>query len=215
LEMNDVFFAMPFVPGQISSESWVEGGVMTKKSFRANEPIFPESIKIDKNTKNRVLKKSIHEFKAMLSKASIALNSEFSVEFSHHHGADNFREVGALIIDCINREYCKKLILVLPGQRHPSHYHKKKEETFQVLSGVFESVIDGHHRVMRPGDIALVQPGVWHEFWSKEGCIVEEVSTTHYDNDSVYNNKKINDLERSKRKTAVKNWGRFELVESD
>ena len=41
---------MPFVPGQISSESWVEGGVMTKKSFRANEPIFPESIKIDKNT---------------------------------------------------------------------------------------------------------------------------------------------------------------------
>ena len=68
---------------------------------------------------------------------------------------------------------------------------------------------------MKPGDIALVQPGVWHEFWSKEGCIVEEVSTTHYDNDSVYNNKKINDLARTERKTAVKNWGRFELVEGD
>jgi sialic acid synthase SpsE/quercetin dioxygenase-like cupin family protein len=215
LDINDVYFAMPFVPGQISSESWVDGGVVVNKSFKVNEPLFPESIKINKNTKNRVLKKSIHEFKAMLSKSSIVLNSEFGVEFSHHHGAENFREVGALIIDCINREYCKKLILVLPGQRHPSHYHKKKEETFQVLSGVFESVIDGHHRVMKPGDIALVQPGVWHEFWSKEGCIVEEVSTTHYDNDSVYNNKKINDLARTERKTAVKNWGRFELVEGD
>ena len=78
----------------------------------------------------------------MLSKASIMLNSEFGVEFSHHYGAEHFREVGALIIDCINREYCKKLILVLPGQKHPSHFHKRKEETFQVLTGVFESLID-------------------------------------------------------------------------
>ena len=183
------------------------------KSFKINEPIFPDNITITRNTKNLVLKKSIHEFKAMLSKASIKLNSEFGVEFSHHYGAEHFREVGALIIDCINREYCKKLILVLPGQKHPSHFHKRKEETFQVLTGVFESVIDGHHRIMKPGETALVQPGVWHEFWSKDGCIVEEVSTTHYNDDSVYSDKKINDLERAERKTIVKNWGRFELVE--
>jgi N-acetylneuraminate synthase len=65
---------------------------------------------------------------------------------------------------------------------------------------------------MNPGETALVQPGVWHEFWSKDGCIVEEVSTTHYNDDSVYSDKKINDLERTERKTIVKNWGRFELV---
>ena len=58
----------------------------------------------------------------------------------------------------------------------------------------------------------MVQPGVWHEFWSKGGCIVEEVSTTHYNDDSVYSDKKINDLPRAERKTTVKNWGRFELV---
>jgi sialic acid synthase SpsE/quercetin dioxygenase-like cupin family protein len=215
LSANDVYFAMPFVTGQISSESWIEEGIVVNKSFKVNEPLFLNSITIVKNIKNQVLKRSIHEFKAMLTKASITLNSEFGVEFSHHYGVENFKEVGALIIDCINREYCKKLILILPGQKHPSHFHKKKEETFQVLSGVFESVIGGHHRVMRPGEVVLVQPGVWHEFWSKDGCIVEEVSTTHYDNDSVYSDKKINDLERSDRKTVVKNWGRFELVESD
>ncbi len=44
---------------------------------------------------------------------------------------------------------------------------------------------------MKPGETALVQPGVWHEFWSKDGCIVEEVSTTHYNDDSVYSDKKL------------------------
>jgi len=213
LTADDVYFAMPFVPGQISSESWTDGGIVINKSFKINEPIFPNDITITVDTKNEVLKKSIHEVKAMLSQASIVLNSEFGIEFSHHYGVERFREIGALIIDCINREYCKKLIIVLSGQKHPSHYHKRKEETFQVLTGVFESIIDGHHRVMYPGETALVQPGVWHEFWSKDGCIIEEVSTTHYDDDSVYNDKKINDLKRSERKTVVKNWGRFELVE--
>ena len=211
LSIDDVYFAMPFVPGQISSESWVDGGIKVNKSFKVNEAIFPNDIVIAKKTKNEVLKKSIHEVKAMLNQASIVLNSDFGIEFSHHYGAENFREVGALIIDCINRKYCKKLIVILPGQKHPSHYHKRKEETFQVLTGVFECVIDNHHRTMYPGETALVQPGVWHEFWSKDGCIVEEVSTTHYNDDSIYNDKKINDLERSDRKTVVKNWGRFEL----
>ncbi len=215
LTMKDVYFAMPFVPGQLSSESWVNMGVLTSKLIKANDPIFPDSIVVNKKNENDVLKKSIHEVKAMLNEASISLNSEFGIEFSHHYGPAKFREVGALIIDCINREYCKKLIVVLPGQKHPSHYHKRKEETFQVLKGVFECLIDGHKKILYPGETALVQPGVWHEFWSKDGCIIEEVSTTHYKNDSVYSDKNINDLELSERKTTVQNWGRFELIEND
>ena len=214
LSEDDIYFAMPFVPGQLSSESWINKGIILDNALKVNEPIFPHNVVITKKVKNEVLKKSIHKVKAMLNEASITLNSEFTIEFSHHYGADMFEEVGALIIDCINREYCKKLIVVLPGQKHPSHYHKRKEETFQVLTGEFESIIDGHHRVLKPGETALVQPGVWHQFWSKDGCIVEEVSTTHYDNDSVYNDKKINDLQRSERKTVVQNWGRFELIEN-
>jgi len=213
LNIEDVYFAMPFVEGQISSESWADDSIQINKSFEINEPIFPENITLNEKKSMQVLKESIHEVKAMFNMASITLNSDFGIEFSHHYGAEKFREVGALIVDCINREYCKKLVVVLPGQKHPSHYHKRKEETFQVLSGIFESIIDGRHRVLYPGDTALVQPGVWHEFWSKDGCIIEEVSTTHYNDDSVYNDKKINDLKRSERKTVVKNWGRFEIEE--
>jgi len=122
--------------------------------------------------------------------------------------------VGAVIIECINREYCKKLVVQLPHQQHPSHYHARKEETFQVLYGVLFSKIDGHVREMHPGDTVLVQPGVWHSFWTEDtGVIFEEVSTTHYNDDSFYEDKQINKLERSERKTVVDNWGRFQLAD--
>ena len=40
-----------------------------------------------------------------------------------------------------------------------------------------------------------------------------KLSTTHYNNDSVYKDKKINEMQRDHRKTKVKNWGRWELNE--
>ena len=54
-------------------------------------------------------------------------------------------------------------------------------------------------------------PGVWHRFWSDTGCVLEEVSTTHYNNDSVYRDPKIESLERHERKTVVDHWGRFQI----
>ena len=123
----------------------------------------------------------------------------------------NFRKIGAVIIGCINRDYCKKLVVQLPGQEHPSHYHARKEETFQVLHGVLSVKVDGRVRELHPGDTVLVQPGVWHSFWTQTGVIFEEVSTTHYNDDSFYEDKWINKLERSERKTVVGNWGRFQL----
>ena len=56
-----------------------------------------------------------------------------------------------------------------------------------------------------------MQPGVWHSFWTDIGVIFEEVSTTHYNDDSFYEDKAINKMERWERKTVVDNWGRFQL----
>ena len=50
---------------------------------------------------------------------------------SHHYGIEKYEEWGAAILNCINREYCKKLIVLLPGQNHPFHHPVKKEETFK------------------------------------------------------------------------------------
>ena len=106
-----------------------EGGIVTNK-IKVNDPIFPENIKITKKLKILFLKINT-QYKAMLNKASIALNSEFGIEFSHHYGVDNFAETGALLIDCINRDYCKKISSSFTWLIH--HTFTEKEETFQVL----------------------------------------------------------------------------------
>ena len=168
-------------------------------------------MQIPHDPNSQVLYSAIHSLKAMLNEARIALNTDFKVEFSHHAGIEKFPEVGATFIDCVNREYCKKLVIQMPGQYHPLHYHKKKEETFQVLYGIMEIEVDGRCRTLFPGDTQLVPQGVWHEFSTKTGVIFEEISTTHFNDDSFYEDKAINRVERSARKTIVKHWGRYQI----
>ena len=206
-----VYFAMPFVNGQISSSQWKEG-ITALETVHPDAPLMEAQVNIPSDPDRLIIQRAVHEIKAMLNEAKIALNSEFKVEYSHHYGIKNFRETGAILIDCVNREYCKKLIIQLPGQRHPLHFHKRKEETFQVLHGVLNVEVDGHYRELHPGSTILIQPGVWHQFWADTGVIFEEISTTHYNDDSFYKDKVINKMQRSERKTVVDHWGRFQLV---
>ncbi len=207
---NDIYFAFPYQSKQLDSEKWKPGSVLTK-DILADSPIKEADLRLPKQPKNLPLKHAIHDVKALLNEAKIILGDEFKIEYSHHHGIKNFHKTGAIIINCINREYAKKIIIQLPGQKHPKHYHKRKEETFQVLYGILHSDLNGTHKTLHPGDTLLVQPGVWHSFWTDDGCIFEEVSTTHFDDDSFYKDKKINNMKREDRKTFVNHWGRFEI----
>ncbi|MFQ5416353.1 MAG: D-lyxose/D-mannose family sugar isomerase [Myxococcota bacterium] len=211
IKPNQVFFAMPYNDGQLESGLFRDG-IRVTENIAPNGVVALGGIEIPEDEDVQVIKAAVHEVKAMLNEARVHLGPDFVVEYSHHYGISNFRKVGAVLIECINREYCKKLVVQLPHQRHPSHYHARKEETFQILFGTLFARIDGHVRELHPGDTVLVQPGVWHSFWTEEtGVIFEEVSTTHYNNDSFYEDKQINKLERSERKTVVDNWGRFQL----
>ncbi len=211
LKRDQVFFAMPYEDGQLSSNNWRDDAITATSDIKALQGVMETGIDIPPMPDTQVIKTAVHDVKALLNFAKVALNSEFEVEYSHHYGVSNFRETGAVIITCINREYCKKILVQLPGQKHPEHYHKRKEETFQILSGELHCVVDGRERILRPGDTALVLPGVWHHFWTETGCVFEEVSTTHFNNDSVYRDPKINELEREERKTIVDHWGRYQI----
>ena len=105
------------------------------------------------------------------------------------------------------------MVIQTAGQFHPSHFHKKKEETFYILSGELDTEIDGIKRKITAGEQVLIQPGVWHSFSTEKGVIFEELSTTHFDNDSFYKDKSINKIPRKSRKTYVDHWGRFLLDE--
>ena len=55
-----------------------------------------------------------------------------------------------------------------------------------------------------------MRPGEWHKFHTLDGAIFEEVSTTHFDNDSFYEDDRIERLPRKARKTVISNWNVIE-----
>ncbi|MDP3793567.1 MAG: N-acetylneuraminate synthase family protein, partial [Candidatus Uhrbacteria bacterium] len=148
---DDVFFAFPIQSGQLSSGRW-RSGLIADRDYPANAAIA-DAILSPVPSKREIIYQAIHEMKGMLNDAKIALSTEFSMELSHHYGIERFQEVGTTIIDCINREYCKKILIQLPGQQHPYHHHRKKEESFQVLSGELYVELEGRRRVLYSGDI--------------------------------------------------------------
>ena len=122
----------------------------------------------------------------LISKSNVVIPVGSPCDISHHYGIDRFDENGVAMIECINREYCKKVLIMMPGQKHPSHYHKQKEETFLVLYGSLDIVCNGKERHISRGESVVVERGIDHSFYSKEGCVFEEISTTHMGNDSFY-----------------------------
>ena len=108
------------------------------------------------------------------------------------------------MITVINREYCKKLIIVLPGQRHPEQHHKQKEETLMILHGKVNLFIDGVKSALSEGDTFTIFPPSKHSFSSENGCVIEEVSSTHFPDDSFYTDETIN--KNPNRKTIISYW---------
>jgi hypothetical protein len=60
--------------------------------------------------------------------------------------------VGAVLINVINRAYAKKVLVQLPGQTHPLHFHKLKEETFLVLWGELISELESERAFGRKAE---------------------------------------------------------------
>jgi len=202
--LNDVSFSMPLLDGHLSADEWTDGFI-ADKHYQANEPLC------EKLANHEVFEKEqiygiVLQVIGMLNNARIFVNKDSTIELSHHYGLKRFREFGAVLINCINRAYCKKLVIQLPRQKHPYHYHKQKEETFQLLYGDLEVVLEGHKSKLEPGGLFLVKPNQWHKFHTLDGAIIEEVSTTHYNDDSFYEDVRIDRIPREKRKTQIVNW---------
>lgn len=211
---KDIYFAFPKKKDQLGPDEFTDNTKLNVK-VKKDGPLLRKNLKKSINEKNKhreILKESVHQVKAILNYNKIEIGSNFDLEISHHYGIKNFRKTGCFLFNVINKDYCKKILVMLPKQKHPLHFHKRKEETFHILAGKLVSILAGKKHIMYPGDLIDVKPGTWHEFYTlQESCIFEEVSTTSYKDDSFYQDSKIQSLQRDKRKTYVKSWGRFEI----
>lgn len=185
LTRENVYYAFPCEEGQLLAGDMSKYAHITVKNDVAADGVVGLADVSTENNRNKV-SGIVQDVMKILKKGNILVPADSSCEISHHYGFDKFREIGVTIIDCVNREYCKKLLVILPGQDHPVHSHQKKEETFTVLYGEMDVVCDGAKKHVHKGETITVERGVKHKFSSDIGCVFEEISTTHYKNDSFY-----------------------------
>lgn len=201
---GDVYFAMPCAENQTTSGAFGR----YRAVFTASRDYAPNEAIRETSAPDPVgeIRAIIHDAKGLLAEAGIDFGKDSQIELSHHYGIESFRQTGALIVNVINRAYCKKILVMLPGQRHPTHRHIQKEETFHLLWGELDVVLNGNPVRLAPGDKLLIERGAWHSFWSENGAIVEEVSTTHIVGDSQYEDERIARLDPMRRKTILEEW---------
>jgi sialic acid synthase SpsE/quercetin dioxygenase-like cupin family protein len=198
-----VFFAIPTQPGQLTANDLSKYVTLQpEKPIAKDGPVLSSGVRqVDHREKIHAIVRRVN---GMIQQAGVVVPGQAEFEISHHYGVERFEEVGATIINLVNREYCKKLIVVLAGQRHPEHAHKLKEETFLVLHGDITIDLEGATREYGPGDLLVVERGMRHSFRSKRGVIMEEISSTHYKGDSYYTDPLIAPV--NERKTSIAYW---------
>ena len=185
LGTENVFFAFPCQPGQLLAQDFSKyATIRLNKDMRADAAVQREDVELS-DTRGIILR-YVNRIVDLLKQSNVVVPVDSRCEISHHYGLENFEKTGLTLIDCVNREYCKKILVVLPGQAHPSHSHKKKEETFIVLDGELKVNCCGKERIVRKGETMTVERDQEHSFSSDSGCVFEEISTTHYRDDSFY-----------------------------
>ena len=194
------FLAIPSQSGQLLANDLSKYVCQTLKApVAAGAPLMIEQLDIQ-NHRPRVFE-ILKKVSPLLQAAHAHVPDGAPCELSHHYGIERFEQQGATIIDVINREYCKKIIILLPDQEHPTHSHRKKEETFHVLHGSMELVLNDERRHVMAGEMITVERGSAHAFSTVEGVVFEELSTTHYPNDSYYEDSQVQS--NPKRKTPL------------
>jgi sialic acid synthase SpsE/mannose-6-phosphate isomerase-like protein (cupin superfamily) len=200
---DDVYFAFPPEDGQIAANEWSKYASFVAQAHIAKDvalsPVNTASVDVRDKVWN-----AAQQVKALLVESQITMPGGVDLELSHHYGIDRFNEVGLTLITVVNRGYCKKLLVSLPNQFHPEQYHNQKEETFHVLHGNVDITLDGKTETFGPGDVIHIEPGVRHAFVSSTGCVIEEISSTHFVNDSFYTDESINN--NIARKTLLTYW---------
>jgi mannose-6-phosphate isomerase-like protein (cupin superfamily) len=198
-----VYFAFPPEKGQFTANDWSKYA-----QFKTLEKVDKDSVLCMGNAFRTDAREQVWDIakkvEALLKLSSVAVPSGIELEISHHYGLDKFEQTGLTMLTIVNRGYCKKLLVSLPGQRHPEQYHNQKEETFHVLHGQVVLTLDGVERVCQPGEVVNVEPGVRHAFSSPNGSVIEEISSTHYKDDSFYTDESI--MRNKNRKTILTYW---------
>lgn len=94
-------------------------------------------------------------------------------------GLGDFHRIGLIeywIANEVPAGYCGKFLFVFDRQTCPRHHHREKLETFFIVKGIVNMDYDGKIRMMKPGDVLLVECGKPHQFSGVGPALILEIS---------------------------------------
>jgi len=193
---NDIYYAFPRDANGISSDEFKP--FVAETNFTEHLPICYSS----NVTTQNILDKYVSDVKRFFPN----LPKTFTV--SHHYNPENIYNYGCVMYTDLNEElYSKKTIILLPNQQHPEHYHKIKTETFLVIEGTLNLVVDGVPVVLSKNESFTIKPNVKHSFTTKTGVIFEEIATSITQvADSFYSDPEIQAKSDTQRKTLFTDY---------
>lgn len=202
-DYSDIYLAIPGDEDQYSAKDFGKYSICEAiQDISEGDPITRVNSVVVSNEQHVFeVREAVLKFVAA---SGIVIPGNAVLEISHHYGIESFKEFGSCMITVVNREYCKKYIIMLPGQNHPDMFHKIKDETFFILSGEISLRLNGDVLILKEGETAEITPMTVHGFSTTNGAIIEEVSTSHVPGDSFYIDEKVN--ANTNRKTIVRYW---------
>ena len=204
IKREDVFYAFPCQEGQVLANDMSKyTEYVSRASISKNAPVLHEMVD-SRNLREDILAMR-NDVQELVYRSGVTVPKNSPLEISHHYGIEDFYKTGLSMVTVVNEGYCKKLLISLPNQEHPTQWHEKKTETFVVLYGEVDLYLDDEKIVLTPGEIATIHPKVRHRFVAgSSGSVIEEISTTHYVDDSYYEDSEITN--NKNRKTFVTHW---------
>jgi len=205
IKRSDVYYAFPCQDGQVlANEMSKYTKYVAKSDILVDVPV--QHAEVDSYNLREDILSIRNKVRNLISESGVVVPKNSPLEISHHYGIDKFYETGLCMLTVVNEGYCKKLLISLPDQVHPTQWHKQKTETFVVLYGeVILFLDDDEEVVLFPGETVTIRPETRHCFiGGKDGCVIEEISTTHFVDDSYYEDSSIS--ENNNRKTIVTHW---------
>jgi sialic acid synthase SpsE/quercetin dioxygenase-like cupin family protein len=204
ITLDSVFLSIPGTAGQLVGQDLSKyTEYRATRAYAVNEAILRADV--EATDTRSVIHGIVRDAKAMLKTSGAIVPAQLELEVSHHYGIERFREFGTTTITVVNREaYCKRVILILPGQAHPEQWHELKDETYHLLHGEIELTLDGVLRTVTKNEVVVIPRGVKHAFASAAGAVIEEISSAYAQSDSYYTDPRIG--ENPNRKTYVTNW---------
>jgi mannose-6-phosphate isomerase-like protein (cupin superfamily) len=94
-------------------------------------------------------------------------------------GMGDFARYGLIeywIANELDAGYCGKYLYVSDGQTCPEHHHQQKMETFFIVKGAVDVLLDGEQRRLTEGDVLPVKQGMKHSFTGAGPCLLLEIS---------------------------------------